>query len=146
MVQERKEPVVQEQLLVEEAFEARKMAYAPYSDFLVGAALLGASGKIWRGCNVENASFGATVCAERTALCKAVSEGERQFLALAVAGARRGQTAGEACFPCGICRQMLLELCGAQMPVIVAASPTVWRTYSLEELLPHAFGAANWKE
>ena len=93
--------------LIKEAVLARKNSYAPYSGFFVGAALLTASGKVFRGCNVENASFGATVCAERTALVKAVSEGETQFVALAVVGGKK--SVQKRCTPCGICRQFLSE-------------------------------------
>lgn len=93
-----------ESALMEKAIEAMRYAYAPYSDFSVGAALLAKSGKVYLGCNVENASFGATICAERTALVKAISEGEREFVAIAIACGARTKL-----FPCGICRQMLSE-------------------------------------
>lgn len=119
------------QVLVEEAIQARKRAYAPYSRFPVGAALLTASGKTFRGCNVENASTGLTVCAERVAVWKAISDGEREFAAIAVA-----TEAGA--MPCGACRQVLSEF-AADMPVLVAdLGGRVWRT-SLGVLLPAAF-------
>ena len=119
--------------LIAQAMKARKHAYAPYSHFLVGAALLGKSGKIYTGCNVENASFSAGICAERTALVKAVSEGERSFLMLAVVGTGR-----EKCFPCGICRQMLYEF-ASDLMVLCANEKGEFETYQLSQLLPCAF-------
>ena len=128
------------------ALAARERAYAPYSGFLVGAALLGESGKVYPGCNVENAAYGPTNCAERTALFKAVSEGERSFRAIAVTGAPEGAGEPEDCFPCGVCRQALSEFCGPGFPVLVARGPDDYTVYPLGELLPHAFGPENLKE
>ena len=108
--------------LIEEALKAREFAYAPYSRFLVGAALLGKSGTIYRGCNVESCSYGPTNCAERTAVFKAISEGEREFAAI-----------------CGVCRQVLAEFCPMDFPVIVARSPEDYEVYTLGDLLPQAF-------
>lgn len=99
------------------AKKAANNAYVPYSDFKVGAALLAESGKVYTGCNIENSSFSATICAERTALCKAVSEGERSFKALAVC-AFKGNTEVALCYPCGVCRQTLSEFCKGDMTVI----------------------------
>lgn len=126
--------------LIEKALEARKYAYAPYSGFKVGAALLTSNGQIYGGCNIENASFGATNCAERTALFKAVSEGEHSFSAIAVVGGATDEPNGFA-YPCGICRQALREFCDpAEMKVIVAKSVNEYETYTLAQLLPGSFG------
>lgn len=120
------------------AEEARRAAYAPYSGFCVGAALLGASGKAYTGCNIENAAFSPTVCAERTAIFKAVSEGERSFLAIAVTGGKENE-APAYCTPCGVCRQVLAEFCGAELRVLLGNASDV-REVTLGELLPEAFG------
>jgi len=124
------------------ALEARKLSYSPYSNFRVGAALLTKSGKIFTGCNVESAAFSPTNCAERTALFKAVSEGEREFCAIAVAGAPEG---GEAqyCYPCGVCRQMLAEFFSADCEVIVVRNEEDYKLYMFEELFPHGFGPGD---
>lgn len=122
------------------ALSARNTAYAPYSGYLVGAALLTASGKVYTGCNVENASYGATLCAERTAFAKAISDGEREFTALAIAGGA-GDTVDGAFPPCGICRQVMAEFCSPDFAVVVVTGEESYQTYRLEDLLPHAFGA-----
>lgn len=119
--------------LIALARQARDMAYAPYSHFLVGAALLTRSGKVFTGANVENASYGLSVCAERVALFKAVSEGEREFEAIAVV------TEG-GCTPCGACRQVLSEF-GLDMRVIVADLQGNWTEWKLNELLPASFSS-----
>jgi len=121
--------------LIAKAMEARKKAYAPYSHFAVGAALLARSGRIYTGCNVENASYGLSICAERTAVFKAVSEGERDFEALAVV-TENGVT------PCGACRQVLLEF-GDDIQVIVANEAGGHRVFGLQELLPEAFNSKD---
>lgn len=128
--------------LVDLAFTARESAYAPYSNFMVGAALLCDSGKVYLGCNVENASYGAGICAERTAAVKAVSEGERVFTAIAVVGFARGAAPGDAGFayPCGICRQFLREFAAPGMRVYVARTREDVLDTTLEDLLPHSFG------
>jgi homotetrameric cytidine deaminase len=122
------------------ALEARENSYSPYSGFSVGAALLTKSGKIYTGCNIENAAYSPTLCAERVAMAKAVSAGEREFAAIAIAG---GQTGGEPqfCYPCGVCRQVLNEF--GDIAVIIAKTPTDYRVHTLAELLPHGFGACN---
>ena len=127
-----------------EAEAARARAYAPYSGFRVGAALLASDGRIFHGCNIENASFSVTNCAERTALFKAVSEGVRSFSAIAVVGGRGGEP-DAICTPCGVCRQALAEFCSPTMPVVLgnAASPTV---LTLGELLPLAFSGEAVRE
>lgn len=124
--------------LMEIAVEARKKAYAPYSGFLVGAALLGKSGKVYTGCNVENAAYTPTNCAERTAVFKAVSEGERSFTAIAVVGGK-GESLAELCAPCGVCRQVLAEFCDGDLRVILG-TPDALQMTDLRSLLPHMFG------
>lgn len=129
-------------MLIQRALEARKNSYAPYSGYLVGAALLAEDGTVYTGVNVENASYPAGICAERTALSKAVSEGRRHFKAIAVVGGRREESAGclkEDCTPCGICRQSLAEFCTPDFPVITAKSIIDYRIHTLGELLPFSF-------
>ncbi len=116
---------------------ARENSYAPYSCFAVGAALLAKSGKVYLGCNIENASFGATNCAERTALFSAIAEGEREFEAIAIIGGRKGEKGG-FCAPCGICRQALAEFCDPSMPIILGTPDDV-KEFTLDGLLPYAF-------
>ena len=122
--------------LIREAMEARKMAYTPYSDFKVGAALLTKEGKIYRGCNIESASYTPTNCAERTAFFKAVSEGEREFEAIAIVGGRKNEIEDYA-YPCGVCRQVMMEFCDPKtFQVIVAITENTYIQKSLEEMLP----------
>lgn len=121
--------------LIALAAEARRKAYAPYSQYAVGAALLTASGKVYTGCNVENASYGLSVCAERTAAFKAVCDGEREFTAIAVVTENAGT-------PCGACRQVLAEF-GPEMRVLVADASGDYRVYSLPELLLDFFGPSQ---
>lgn len=123
------------QKLIDAASAARQKAYVPYSQFAVGAALLGGDGVIYTGCNIENASYGLTCCAERTALFKAVSNGTRRFLALCVVGGEVGEGIDTPCMPCGICRQALAEFCEDSMPVILGNGDIL----TLGELLPNAF-------
>lgn len=123
------------------AVEAMGHAYAPYSGFQVGAALLCADGSVYQGCNIENAAYSPTNCAERTAVFKAVSEGEREFTAIAVVGGS-GETLDAACTPCGVCRQVLAEFCEPEMPVILG-TPEEMRVLTLGELLPFAFTKKN---
>jgi len=117
--------------LITKATEAREKAHVPYSHFAVGAALLARSGRVYTGCNVENASYGLSICAERTAVFKAISEGERDFEAIAIV-TENGVT------PCGACRQVLLEF-GEDIQVIVADEAGEYRVFGLQELLPEAF-------
>ena len=128
--------------LIKEAVAAREHAYAPYSGFMVGAALLGLSGKLYRGCNVENAAFGPANCAERTAFFKAVSEGERHFTAIAVAGWPKGGAPGFA-YPCGVCRQVMMEFCGPDFKIVTAKSTKKYMAHTLGELFPNGFGPAS---
>ena len=132
--------------LIINAFEARTRSYCPYSGYAVGAALLTESGEIFRGCNVENSSYGATICAERCAALKAVSEGERVFKAIAIVGAPKD--AGEIkdyAYPCGVCRQFLSEFGGSEMTVIVAKSIDDRKIFRLGVLLPEAFSSDSMK-
>ena len=130
------------QNLILNAFEGRTRSYCPYSGFAVGAALLTASGEIFRGCNVENSSYGATICAERTAALKAVSEGEREFKAIAIVGGpKEAKELSDYAYPCGVCRQFLSEFAGPDMTVIVAKSIDDKKIFKLSELLPAAFSA-----
>jgi cytidine deaminase len=117
--------------LVAVAAGARERAYAPYSRFAVGAALQGSSGTVYAACNVENVSYGLSICAERAAIFKAVSEGEQQFEAIAVVTSNGGS-------PCGACRQVLAEF-GYLMPVYIADTQGQFRTFTVQELLPEAF-------
>lgn len=130
-------------ILVKAAMDARNRAYAPYSHYQVGAALLAADGRIYQGCNVENASYGATNCAERTAFFKAVSEGACVFTAIAIAGGLQGKEIGEYAYPCGICRQVMREFCKPDFQIIVAKSEADYQIMTLNELLPHGFGGAS---
>ena len=126
-----------DQALVDLAFTMLERSYVPYSHFPVGAALLCADGAVFTGCNVENAAYGSCICAERTALVKAVSEGHRSFVRLAVAG--RGE---DYCWPCGACRQMLYEF-APELTVLVARGDGDFVRVSLSELLPHGFGPSS---
>ncbi|MDD3839105.1 MAG: cytidine deaminase [Clostridia bacterium] len=120
--------------LIKMANEARKSSYSPYSNFKVGAAVLTSNGNIYTGCNVENASFGATNCAERTAIYKAVSEGEREIRAIAIVGDSQ-----ELTFPCGICRQVIFEFSNKDTLVIVAKSDGTYKIFNISELIPFSF-------
>ncbi len=124
--------------LVMQAEQAMELAYAPYSGFKVGAALLTKNGKVFTGCNIENASFSPTICAERTAVAKAVSEGEREFAALAVVGGKDGIITG-ICPPCGGCRQVLSEFCGPDFPIYLGKGRGEFETVTLKDLLPLGF-------
>ena len=127
--------------LMQAALRAREGAYAPYSGFCVGAALLTKEGKVYTGCNIENAAYTPTNCAERTAFFKAVSEGERAFEAIAIVGGKRG-TAGEFCAPCGVCRQVMAEFCGADFRIVLGNADRI-ETRTLAALLPDSFSSAN---
>ena len=123
--------------LLKIAEEARVKAYAPYSSFFVGAALLCDDGTVYQGCNIENASFTPTCCAERVAVFKAVSEGKRDLRAIAVVGGKEGEKRG-FCYPCGVCRQVLSQFCKEDFEIILSAENEV-RVTTLGELLPHSF-------
>ena len=127
--------------LFKTALEARNDTYAPYSHWTVGAALLAADGTVYKGCNIENAAFTPTNCAERTAFFKAVSEGKREFSAIAIAGGRKDEESGEICAPCSVCRQVLMEFCNPKtFRILLGTSKGVERVQTLEELLPCGFG------
>jgi len=129
--------------LAEAALAARKCAYAPYSHYTVGAALLTDEGQIYCGGNIENASYGATNCAERTAIFKAVSDGARKLSAIAIAGGIEGCDPTDYAYPCGICRQVMQEFAGEAFTVLVVKSLEDVREYSLGELLPYGFGGES---
>ena len=124
--------------LVDDAFNMLNFSYAPYSHFHVGAALLTADGHIFTGCNVENAAYGPSNCAERTAVFKAVSEGYKDFSAIAIVGGQNGKVT-EFCSPCGVCRQVLAEFCNKDFEIILADSPDNWKIFTLGQLLPESF-------
>lgn len=127
-----------EKELVSLAKKAAEKAYAPYSHFTVGAALLASSGKVYLGCNVENSSYGVTNCAERTAFFKAVSEGERDFEMMALVGGKEGNF-DSFCTPCGTCRQVMAEFCGEDFKIILGRNDGEVKVYTLKEILPLAF-------
>lgn len=127
-----------EKELVIFAKEAALKAYSPYSNFRVGAALLASSGKVYLGCNIENSSFGATNCAERTAFFKAISEGEKDFEMIAVVGGEDG-IFDSFCSPCGICRQVMAEFCKEDFKIILGRNVGETKVYTLKEILPLAF-------
>ena len=132
---------MKDELLIQEALLAREQAYCPYSEFAVGAALLTGSGNIYHGCNIENASYSVANCAERTAIFKAVSEGEREFTAIAIVGGK-DETVSETCAPCGVCRQALSEFCNGDLRVVLG-TPERLLTYTLADLLPLSFNKNN---
>ena len=135
--------MIDRKLLIEKAFEAQKFCYTPYSNFNVGAALLGANGKIYQGCNIENAAYTPTNCAERTAFFKAVSEGVRDFQAICIVGGKDGKLT-EYTAPCGVCRQVMMEFCNPKtFQIILAVDKERYEIYTLEELMPLGFGPLN---
>ena len=129
--------------LIRQAFAAQKFAYTPYSHFNVGAALLSQSGRVYTGCNIENAGYTPTNCAERTALFKAVSEGERKFSAIAIVGSKEGTVNELVTGPCGVCRQALYEFGGPDLTVIMARTVDDYIVTTLGQVLPYGFGPAN---
>lgn len=131
--------------LIQEAIAAMQYSYTPYSHFRVGAALLTKSGKLYCGCNIENAAYTPTNCAERTAFFKAVSEGELEFEAICIVGGKDGKTA-EYTPPCGVCRQVMMEFCDPEtFQIILATDETHYTAFTLKELLPLGFGPGNLK-
>ena len=128
------------QELIRTALSMRKMSYTPYSHFNVGAALITKDGEIYTGCNIENASYTPTNCAERTAFFKAVSEGKRDFAAICIVGGFEDATELEYCPPCGVCRQVMSEFCGDDFKIILAKSENEYKEYSFEEVIPFRFG------
>ena len=133
------------QKLIREAIKIRENAYAPYSNFQVGACVLGRSGKMYVGCNIENSSYGATICAERTAISQAVAQGETSIQKIAIVGGSRGGRL-EYCPPCGICRQVMREFSDPKtFEIILATSEEKYEIRTLEQLLPDSFGPDNLK-
>lgn len=129
--------------LIDTAIKQLKFSYTPYSNFKVGAALLTKSGKIYTGCNIENASYTPTNCAERTAFFKAVSEGVRDFQAICIVGGKDGKLT-EYTAPCGVCRQVMMEFCNPKtFQIILAVDKERYEIYTLEELMPLGFGPLN---
>lgn len=128
--------------LVKLALSAMKSSYSPYSGYTVGAALLAKSGKVYTGCNIENASYTPTVCAERTAFFKAASEGEREFEAIAVVGGKNGE-AKDFFTPCGVCRQVMLEFCEPDTFRVIFGKKDGYEVHTLSELVPFSFGKNN---
>ena len=129
--------------LIETAIEQLKYSYTPYSGFKVGAALLAKNGTVYTGCNIENAAYTPTNCAERTAFFKAVSEGVKEFDAICIVGGKNGVLT-EYAPPCGVCRQVMMEFCEPeQFKIILAISREEYRIYTLKELLPEGFGSAR---
>ena len=130
-----------EKKLIKLVLEARKKSYAPYSNFLVGAALLCKNGEIYTGCNIENAAFTPTNCAERTAIFKAVSEGNKQFDKIAIVGGKKDAQKLDYCAPCGVCRQVMAEFVDVEkFQIILAKNENEYQVYSLKELFPLNFG------
>jgi len=127
--------------LINLAKEAMEKAYAPYSGYKVGAALLCADGTVYQGCNIENASFSPTICAERTAIFKAVYDGHRDFIAMAICGGKDGIITGRFP-PCGVCRQVMGEFCKDDFTVYLAGPNDSYETLTLAQLLPHSFGSS----
>lgn len=124
--------------LIKKAIEMLNFSYAPYSNFHVGAALLTSEGEIYKGCNIENAAYGPSNCAERTAIFKAVSEGKKEFEAIAVVGGKNGKIEN-FCPPCGVCRQVLAEFCKKDFEIVLAKSTNEYKIMTLEQLLPESF-------
>lgn len=129
--------------LIKTAINMQNYSYVPYSHFHVGAALLAADGKVYTGCNIENAAYGPSNCAERTAIFKAVSEGEKDFTAIAIVGGPENSegkpTIADFCPPCGVCRQVMAEFCNKDFKIILAKSTTDYKIYTLGQLLPESF-------
>lgn len=133
--------------LIQEAKKARERAYTPYSNFQVGAALLTKSGKIYHGCNIENAGYTPTNCAERTAFFRAVYDGEREFEKIAVVGGPKGEEADMLCAPCGVCRQVMMEFCDPKtFQIVLANGKDAYVELTLKELFPYGFGPLDLKK
>lgn len=130
--------------LIEIAKNSAKNAYVPYSDFYVGAALLCRNGKVYTGCNIENSAYGPTNCAERTAFFKAISEGEREFEAIAIVGGKQLDFKNY-CSPCGVCRQVMSEFCDDDFRIILGKADSEFKEITLSKLLPHRFTSENLK-
>ena len=125
--------------LIEAAISVMNNAYAPYSDFKVGAAILTKDGRVFVGCNIENAAYSAGICAERTAIGNAISSGAKEFIKIAIVGGKKGEIV-DYCPPCGICRQVLSEFCGEDFEILLYNGERV-KNHLLKELLPFGFGS-----
>jgi len=135
-----------DEMLLKEAKKARECSYSPYSNFQVGAALLTKGGKVYLGCNIENASYTPTNCAERTAFFKAICDGEREFTKIAVVGGKKGEEAKQICTPCGVCRQVMMEFCNPEtFQIVLSDGNDGCQSYLLKELLPMGFGPNDLK-
>ena len=133
--------------LIQEAKKAREHAYAPYSRFCVGAALLTKSGNIYHGCNIENAAYTPTNCAERTAFFQAVYDGEREFEKIAIVGGPKGEEPNQLCAPCGVCRQVMMEFCDPErFTVVLLQQDGTTLELQLKDLVPYGFGPDNLKK
>ena len=133
--------------LIQEAKKARQRSYSPYSGFRVGAALLTKSGKVYHGCNIENAAYSPTNCAERTAFFRAVYDGEREFEKIAVVGALGDREPDETCAPCGVCRQVMMEFCDPEsFRIVMANGKDEQLEILLKDLVPYGFGGKNLKK
>lgn len=142
-LQERNARKMEIKELIQRAIDVLPNSYAPYSNFRVAAALLTKGQKVYTGCNIENAAFSPTNCAERTAFFKAVSEGEREFDSIVIVGGKEGKIT-DYCPPCGVCRQVMMEFCNpGTFRIILAKSPEDYKVYTLEEFLPEGFGPGN---
>ena len=130
--------------MISQAFSAMAKAYAPYSGFKVGAALLTADGIIYQGCNIENAAYTPSNCAERTAMFKAVSEGNMDFRAIAIVGGPKGKEPKDFCAPCGVCRQVMQEFCAPDFMIYMGRGDDSYEAVPLEQLLPYGFNAAKY--
>ena len=130
--------------LIKLAFEARELSYSPYSKFKVGAALLAKNGQVYKGCNIESASYSPTNCAERTAFFKAVSVGVTDFEAIAIVGGFDEKKI-DVCYPCGVCRQVMSEFCDDDFKIIMVCENDHLQICNLDELLPYRFGWSNLK-
>ena len=119
---------------IKEALKARENAYSPYSKFCVGAALLCKNGNVYTGCNIENASYSATVCAERIAIGNAIAHGDREFKAIIICS-----SSDDYCYPCGVCRQTLAEFCDIDFEIVLAKNESEYKVYKMSDLLPNAF-------
>ena len=130
---------VMNERLLEVARRARALSYSPYSEITVGAALLTEAGKVYVGANIENAALSPTVCAERVAFFRAISEGERKFKKIAIAGGKKGEAAAKKFSPCGVCRQVMAEFCDGDFEIVIDGGEGAV-SYTLSELLPESFG------
>ncbi len=125
--------------IIKKCLEMRNMSYSPYSHFSVGAGLLCEDGSIYGGCNIENGAYSPSICAERTAIFKAVSEGKKSFKAIAIAGGPAGDEPSSFCPPCGVCRQVMSEFCKPNFKIILVKSTSEYKEFTLKELLPESF-------